>query len=128
MSELRHKMLTGITWSTISRVVCQILAVTINVVLAHLLGPRDFGLMAMVVVVTAFAGVIVQLGLGHALVQHQNVRQEHLSSVFWFQIVTGLLLTLLLTAAAPLVARFYHEPALAPLTMLLSLDVLLTLM
>lgn len=98
----------------------------IGVILARLLSPRDFGLIAMITVITSFVNIFAELGFSAALVQKQDVRQEHLSSVFWLNLGAGLLLTITLMAGAPLIAGFYQEPLLVPLTMLISITFLIS--
>jgi O-antigen/teichoic acid export membrane protein len=81
-------------------------------VLARLLGPKDFGLVGMV---TAFTGVLTlfrDFGLSAAAVQRANVTDEQISTLFWINIVVGVFLGLLAVAAAPAIAAFYHEPRL----------------
>jgi len=120
MSEFRHRTINGIAWSVVSRVGRLALTFVIGVILARLLSPREFGLIAMVTVITSFASIFAELGFSAALVQKQDVTQVHLSSVFWLNLGAGLLLTLIFMAGAPLIAYFYKEPMLAPLTMLIS--------
>jgi O-antigen/teichoic acid export membrane protein len=122
MSEFRQKTVSGITWSVVSQVGRQVLTFVISVILARLLSPREFGLVAMVTVITNFAGIFAELGFSSALVQKKDVRQEHLSSVFWLNLGAGLLLTALFMAGAPLMASFYGEPLLLPVTMLIATD------
>ena len=118
--QFKAKALAGINWSVLSQMGRQALSFVIGVVLARLLSPREFGLLAMVTVIAGFALSFMELGFGAALVQRQNAREEHLSSVFWVNVISGLTMTLLFAAAAPLVARFYGEPLLLPLTLVLA--------
>lgn len=81
-------------------------------VLARLLGPKDFGLVGMV---TAFTGVLVlfrDFGLSVAAVQRPNVTNEQLSTLFWINVAVGSVLAVFTAAMAPFVAAFYHEPRL----------------
>lgn len=81
-------------------------------VLARLLSPEDFGLQGMVVVVTGFLGLFRDAGLGMATVQRAEVTHAQTSTLFWINVVIGVLLTTLCAAAAPLLVAFYHEPRL----------------
>lgn len=126
MSDFRAKTVNGITWSVVSRVIRLALMFIIGVILARLLSPREFGLVAMITVITSFASLFAELGFSAALVQKQDISPVHLSSVFWLNLGAGLLLTLLFVAAAPLIARFYQEPMLTPLTMLISTNFLIS--
>jgi len=98
----------------------------IGVILARLLSPREFGLVAMITVITNFASIFAELGFSAALIQRQDVTQEHLSSVFWLNLGAGLLLTLVFIAGAPLIAAFYGEPLLTPLTMFIATNFLIS--
>lgn len=113
-------------WSVVSQVGQQGLTFFIGIILARLLSPREFGLIAMITVITSFASIFAELGFSAALVHKKDVRQEHLSTAFWFNIAVGLLLTLVFMMGAPLVAGFYNEPLLTPLTMCISIIFLIS--
>jgi len=89
-------------------------------ILARLLAPEAFGLIAMVSAVTGFVLVIKDLGLSTATVQRATVSHEQVSALFWINAAVSLALALLTAAAAPLVALFYGEPSLAPITAALA--------
>ena len=91
------------------------------IVLARLLGPKDFGLVGMV---TAFTGVLMlfrDFGLSAAAIQRTTVTEEQISTLFWINIVVGMLLGLLAVAGAPAIAAFYNEPRLVGVTAVLAL-------
>ena len=90
-------------------------------VLARLLGPRDFGLVGMV---TAFTGILTlfrDFGLSSAAIQRTHVTDEQISTLFWINIFVGMLLGLLAVSGAPIIAAFYHEPRLVGVTAVLAL-------
>ena len=80
------------------------------VALAHLLDPSDFGLVAMVTVVTGAFEVFATGGLSAATVQRPEISNAQISTLFWFNIAIGTLLSLLCLAAAPVVSSFYNDP------------------
>jgi O-antigen/teichoic acid export membrane protein len=89
-------------------------------VLARLLGPKDFGLVGMV---TAFTGVLTlfrDFGLSTATVQRTRVTDEQISTLFWINLLVGVLLALLSVVLAPVIASFYHEPRLIGVTVVLA--------
>jgi O-antigen/teichoic acid export membrane protein len=89
-------------------------------VLARLLGPRDFGLVGMV---TAFTGVLTlfrDFGLSAAAIQRTTVTEEQISTLFWINVSAGVLLGLVTVAMAPIVAAFYDEPRLSGVTVVLA--------
>lgn len=96
------------------------LRVAALMVLARLLSPKDFGLVGMV---TAFTGVLTlfrDFGLSAAAVQRPTVSEEQISTLFWINILFGVLLGLIMAAIAPAIAAFYHEPRLAAVTVVLA--------
>jgi PST family polysaccharide transporter len=92
------------------------------VLLARLLNPADFGLITMVAVITGFAILFLDLGFGAVVIQKQDIQDLHLSSIFWLNIVLGIILTIIIIALSPWIAQFYNEPQLRPVTILLSLN------
>ena len=92
----------------------------VSIFLARLLEPSDFGLVAMVMVIIGIAGIFSDVGLGAALIQRRRVLPIHYSSVFFFNITVGALLTLLTYLSAPLIASFYNNQELIPLTQVIS--------
>lgn len=92
----------------------------VTMALARLLSPSDFGLMAMVLVSTTFAALLVEGGLGSALVQKQAANADDETGVFLVNLGMGLSLALLLWLLAPPIARFFQQPGLAPLLQLLA--------
>jgi O-antigen/teichoic acid export membrane protein len=122
---LRNKTIQGISWSVANQVGSQVITLGTNIVLIRLLSPHEFGLLAMITVITSFATLFTDMGFGSALVQKQNIREEHLSSVFWLNAGIGLLLTLAFLVGAPLIGKFYNEPMLVPLTMIISSNFLI---
>jgi len=96
-----------------------------SIVLARLLSPSDFGLMAMIWVVIGFAEVFADLGISSAIVQRKEVSPNLLSSLFWFNVLFGLFSMAAIFLAAPYAADFYREPRVVPLMQWLSVSFLL---
>lgn len=89
-------------------------------VLARLLGPKDFGLVGMVTAFTGVLNLFRDFGLSSAAVQRTTVTDEQISTLFWINIVVGALLGLVAVAIAPVIAAFYHEPRLFGVTTVLA--------
>ncbi len=88
--------------------------------LARLLTPHDFGLLAMVAAVIGFATMFADLGLSMATVQRKGITQAQISSLFWINAAAGAAIALVVGALAPAVAWFYNEPRLTGITVLLA--------
>ena len=91
-----------------------------TIVLARILVPADYGLVAMVTTLVNFASLFKDLGLSMAVVQNKEVTHEQVSTLFWINFALSVLLTLLFCAIAPLISLFYHEPRLIMITLALS--------
>jgi PST family polysaccharide transporter len=119
---LKRQVISGVRWVALANVAAQILQFVITLVLARLLTPDEFGLVAMIAVFIGFAQLFSELGFGLALVQRKTIEERHLSSIFWLNIATGMALTGILALSSPLIAGFYSEPMLIPLTTVIALN------
>ncbi len=102
-----------------------VLQLTSTVALARLLGPESFGLVGMVLAVTALADQLKDLGLGSAVVQRPVLTQAHVSALFWINVGLGAGLAAVVVALAPALAAFYGEPSLTGLTVAVSVTYVL---
>jgi O-antigen/teichoic acid export membrane protein len=121
-SDLKQRTVTGVLWSGGASVTQQILNFAVTVVLARLLVPADFGLVATIAIFTGFISLFVDFGISAALIQRPSLTERHRSSAFWMNLVGGILLGGLVAALAPLLARFFNEPRLVALTLVLSVN------
>jgi O-antigen/teichoic acid export membrane protein len=102
------------------------MSILISAILARLLMPSDFGLIAMVLVFSNFVAIFAGFGLTSAIVQKQEISDETLSSTFWINVGLGALLTVALAGSAPLIAAFYSQPRLTPLVVFISTTFFIT--
>ena len=115
---LKHKTFTAVRWTTAATGIRTLIQLAQVSILARLLLPTDYGLMAIVSVVLAFAGIFSDGGLNSAYVQRQNVSNEERSSLFWLNIFTSCSLTALLIILSPLFAIWFQDPRLSFILML----------
>ncbi len=104
-----------------SQGILYILQIVSVAILARLLTPEDYGLIAMVTAVTVFARLFKDLGLSAATIQKPGITIDQLSSMFWINVSMGLMMTLAVAALAPVAAWFYEEPELLGITRALAL-------
>jgi len=95
-----------------------------TVVLARLLTPADFGLVAMVTAITGLAMAFSDLGLSEATIQSHEITHDQVNMLFWINAGVGLGLTLVMVVLAPVLSWFYREPRLLGITFWLSLTFL----
>lgn len=121
---MKRQALFATFWSAGDIVLRQGVQFGATLILARLLTPTDFGVLAMVLVFTSIASVIADAGLSLALVQRQDTDHVDESSVFWFNLCVGTGLAACLFVFASLVADFYRTPVLAPLARFMSLAII----
>src|SRR6266496_1928873 len=97
-----------------------------TIVLARLLTPKDFGLVAMVTGVTGFFSIFKDAGLSMATVQRETITHGQVSNLFWVNIALGVVLTAVSMALAPVLVAFYGEPRLLWVTIALALIFIFT--
>jgi len=121
---LKESAVSGLKWSTSARIGKQILQFVTLIILARLLNPEDFGLMASAMVVIGLANVFRDLGISAALIQRQEVTDDLYSSVFWISVLLGIIFMALLIILAPIIANFFNVSTLIPMLKVLSLSFL----
>lgn len=94
--------------------------------LARLLDPDDFGLVAMVAVITGFATMFVDAGLSMATVQREDINHRQVSNLFWIASALGVFIALIVAALSPVISWFYEEPQLVAITLALSFSFVLS--
>jgi lipopolysaccharide exporter len=126
MWDLRRQAIAGVKWTTISKVMTALVQVFQVAILAHLLAPEDFGLMAMVTIVVGFAQAFGDMGVSNAIIHRQDATHEQLSSLYWVNILTGVLLFITIYATTPLIVFLFTEPRLGDLIPWVALVFLIT--
>lgn len=126
LADLKRKSVRGGLATLLGQGISTGVQLVSTVVLARLLSPEDFGVISMVGTVTAFAGLFRDLGLSSAAIQKRDLSCALQSSLFWINVTIGAVLTGLLAAASPLVARFYARPELTMVTVALSFNFLIS--
>ena len=109
---LRKQAASGVKWMTASAAAANALQFAQRVLLARLLVPADFGLAGMTFVVVGFAEVFADLGLGSAIIQRKIVTRNELSSLYWLNVLVGLVVFAVIVTGAPWIADFFGQPRL----------------
>ena len=117
MSEsLKSKTAKSVLWSAIERFSVQGIQFLLSIIIARLVLPSDYGMIAMVVIFLSIAQTLIDSGFSTALIQKQDRSDKDYSTVFYFNLVLGLLLYLVLYCGAPWIASFYELPVLTTVT------------
>lgn len=109
---LRSKTIHALFWSFFERIGQQGIQFIIGIILARLLLPEEFGLIATLAIFMAIAQSFINSGFGQALIHKQDVTHIDECSIFYFNILVGFLAAGLLCLSAPWIAGFYNQPLL----------------
>lgn len=120
------KVLSNMIWRFLERVGAQLVQFVVSIVLARILVPEDYGIIALVTVFISVMNVFVDSGLGTALVQKKDADNIDFSTVFYTNVVFCVLLYFLLFITAPFIARFYNNDELTKIIRVLSLTVVIS--
>lgn len=122
---LKSKTLSGLVWSYAERCGAQIIQFVVQIILARLLMPDDYGLIGLITVFIAISLVFAQSGLGQALVQKKQTDNTDFSTVFYFSLIFSVIIYTILFFCAPLIAGFYETPQLANIIRVLGVTVII---
>jgi O-antigen/teichoic acid export membrane protein len=95
------------------------------IILARLLAPEDFGIVAIITVVTSFAPALIDFGLGDATAQRRKIAPSQVSSLFWLSTAIGLIVAIVVAGCNSLIAAVYREPRLGPIALWTSITFVL---
>ncbi|MDO4165402.1 MAG: lipopolysaccharide biosynthesis protein, partial [Bacteroides sp.] len=109
---VKNKAVKGVMWNTIERFSSQGIQFVLTIVIARLLSPSDYGLIAMLSIFMAIAQTMIDSGLYNALIQKQDRTETDYNTMFYFNFVVSAIIYLLLFVSAPLIASFYEQPLL----------------
>lgn len=119
-SDLKGRALRGGAITIVTQAVNFIFTLASTAILARLLTPSDFGLVAMIALVLGFLKIFNDFGLSLATIQRSQITQSQVSTLFWLNLALGLSLSLLVAALAPALAWFFDEVRLVSLTLVLA--------
>lgn len=119
------EIVSNFLWRFAERCGAQFVSLIVSVVLARLLSPDDYGIIALITVFTTILQVFVDSGLGTALIQKKNADELDFSSVFYFNIVMCIILYGIMFLISPAIAMFYGESKLTPVIRVLSLTIVI---
>jgi len=122
---LTHKAIHAFKWSVLGEIASRATGPLVFLVLARILVPEDFGVVAAAAVVISFSQVFSDAGLAKALIHRQDRVEESANVVFWLNLGIGLVIVTLLLVGAPFIASFFHDERITPVVQVLSLQILL---
>lgn len=118
---LKQQAFSAGRWTVSSTILITALQFLQTIILARLLTPADFGLMAVTASLLAVFTLFADLGLSRAIIHHNNIPSDTLSSLYWLNIIVSLLLMLILVGGAPMLGILFKTPDIAPVLQTASL-------
>lgn len=124
--DLKRKLFVGASWNVVAQLGIQGISFCVTIVLARVLVPEDFGLVALSSVFVGFILIFEDLAMGSAIVQRKNINDAYLSTSFWASLIVGVVLAVILILIAPLAATFYEKDLLKYILMVSALSLVVS--
>ncbi|MDN3715960.1 lipopolysaccharide biosynthesis protein [Vibrio breoganii] len=125
MKHSKQQVKSGFVWSAIDSFGNQGIGLVISLTLANILGPSAYGLVAMLTIFIAIAGVFVNSGFGSALIRKNDRDEKDFSTTFYFSLVVSLTCYSILYLSAPVIAKFYQQTELINLMRVVALTIII---
>lgn len=122
MSSIKKELISGVFYMILSKYSRIIISLVVAGVLARLIAPQDFGIVAIATVIISFFNIFSDLGIGPAIIQNKNLTSDNYSQIFSFTIWQGLILAALFFLSSWFIAGFYNSPILKTICQLLSVN------
>lgn len=121
-----QQSVNGVKWTFLSTVINAVVKVLQISILTRILAVSDFGLVAIATLFIGFTDIFLDMGLTSAVLHKQDISRKQYSSLFWFNVISGLVINIIFIALCPLFASFYKEKGLSEILILLSLNITLS--
>ena len=119
----KNKILSGISWSFAEKLLTDLVGTVITIVLSRLLMPEDYGLVALVTIFITISSIFVTTGLGTALVRDKNATDEQMATIFYLNVLLGIVIYIILFLCAPFIAGYRGNRELVALVRVLGLKI-----
>jgi len=124
MGYSRSIIVKSFIWKLLERTSVQGVSFIVTIILARLITPNEYGLVALIMIFISIANVIIDGGLNTALIQKKDSDNIDFSTIFFFSLFTSILLYIILFFLSPKISDFYHQPKLIPIIRVLSINLI----
>lgn len=121
----KSKTIRGLGWSAVERFSVQGVTFIVQIILARLLLPADYGAIAILVVFLQIAQVFIDSGFANALIKKNECTEDDYATVFWYNLIVSIIIYLLLFACAPLISKFYNNEILTSVLRVIAVTLIL---
>lgn len=126
LQALKAKAINGSLWGILEKFSLQIVQFIVGVILARLLGPKDFGLIAITLIFTGIIQAITDAGFEKTLIFQKEIRSIQISTIFYVNILLGVLMTIILFITAPYIAIFFKDQMLGSILRVVSIGIIVS--
>lgn len=123
---VKSKTISNLIWRFAERSGAQFVQLIVSIILARLLLPKDYGIVSLVLIIAQIVQVFVDSGLGNALIQKKDADDIDFSSVFYFNLFLCIVLYILVFITAPIISKFYGDPALTSVIRVLCFTIVIS--
>lgn len=124
-SSLKQRTIYGLFWSFTGNFANQGVTFVVGIILARLLTAKEYGLIGMTTVFIVISQTIIDSGFTQALIRKNNCTVEDYSTVFFFNLVIGILFYLILFVTAGFISSFFNEPELLKIIRIISINIII---
>lgn len=124
MASFKQELFKGVFWSAVEKYSGLVIGLVVSMVLARMLEPREYGIVAIATVLISFLQMFCTLGIGPAIIQHKDLTKNELDSIFTFSISIGSIFAILFFCSSWSIASFYDNEQLITVCQILSLQLL----
>ena len=126
MSSIKQQMMSGVFYTAVAKYSGIVISLVVMAVLARLLSPDDFGIVAIATVIIAFFELFTNIGFSSAIIQNKELTDKDLSNIYSFTLWMGLGLSLLFFASSWAIAAYYNNSTLRTICQILSINLFLS--
>ncbi len=123
---IRNRALKAVKWSALAEILSISMQPVVTLVLARLLTPEEFGIVAVATVAVGIAQLFQEFGMGKALIQARDYSQEYANIAFWVNSVLGIVIYSIIYVAAPSIAGFFNSTDCEPILKVLCIQIIIT--
>ncbi len=123
MSQIRKDLFKGVIFTALGKYSNIVISLVITAVLARLLTPADFGIVAIATVIINFFSMLSDMGIGPAIIQNKNLNHNDIKSIYSFTFYIGLFLGIIFYLLAPIFTKFYNNKDLIDIVQILSISI-----
>lgn len=122
----KNKVISGLFWKFAERIGSQGVNLVVSIILARMLSPEDYGLVALTTIFITISNVFIENGFGTALIQKKDADDLDFSSVFYCNIFIAIIIYTIMFFLAPTISKFYNSPELTIILRVLSVSILVS--